>query len=202
MKKILIFIIIIACLSFIIWGLYKRNQSLTLQLNDAQNNVKTTLLQCENLRDDTRILKLTIDQLEYANDSISKKLIEVIHDNKLKSNNIAQLQYILNSSTRTDTITFRDTIFVNNLSLDTTICDKWYNLNLSLRHPSVITVNPSFQDEIITTFSYKKETVNPPKKCFIVRWFQKKHIVTEIKVINNNPYSTIDTTRFIEIVNY
>lgn len=131
--------------------------------------MKTTLLQCENLRDDTRILKLTIDQLEYANDSISKKLIEVIHDNKLKSNNIAQLQYILNSSTRTDTITFRDTIFVNNLSLDTTICDKWYNLNLSLRHPSVITVNPSFQDEIITTFSYKKETVNPPKKCFIVR---------------------------------
>ena len=202
MKKILIVVIVVVSLLLIIYALVQKINNLTLQLNDAQNNIKTTLLECEDLRAKTRVLKLSMDQLEYANDSISKVLVKTINDNKLKTKNITQLQYMLNSNTRIDTIIFNDTIFINNTNLDTTLSDRWYNVNLHLRHPNEIIINPKFVDEIITMFSYKKETVNPPKKCFIARWFQRKHIVTEIQVINNNPYSSIDTTRIVEIVRY
>lgn len=202
MKLQLTLIIIVLFLLSAIYMLIAKNNALSTQLSDAQNNIKTVLLDCENLRGNTQSLKLTVDQLEYANDSISKELVKTIQDNKLKSKDIKQLQYILNSSSKVDTILVKDTIFVNNTNLDTTISDQWYDLKLRLQYPNRIVVKPKFTDEIVTIFSYKKETINPPKKCFIARWFQKKHIVTEIQVINNNPYSTVDTTRFIEIVNY
>ena len=47
---------------------------------------------------------------------------------------------------------------------------------------------------------YKKETINPPKKCAIVRWFQKKHKIIEVEVVEKNPYIENKQQRFIEIV--
>ena len=48
--------------------------------------------------------------------------------------------------------------------------------------------------------NYKKETVNPPKKCFILRGFQKKHKVVEVVVVEKNTYIKNKQQRFIEIV--
>lgn len=124
MKLQLTLIIIVLFLLSAIYMLIAKNNALSTQLSDAQNNIKTVLLDCENLRGNTQSLKLTVDQLEYANDSISKELVKTIQDNKLKSKDIKQLQYILNSSSKVDTILVKDTIFVNNTNLDTTISDQ------------------------------------------------------------------------------
>lgn len=80
--------------------------------------------------------------------------------------------------TKTDTVVFRDTIFSSTVSkIDTTIGDYWYSIKLEMHYPSTIKLSPKMRSEkYITTFS-KKETVNPPKKFWLFRLFQKKHKV-------------------------
>lgn len=203
MKKYItgFFIVAFAVILFACTHLYKSLVLCQAQLSRAENNTKALLLENENLDFTTRTLKLSIEQLQYFSDSISRTLKRTIKESKIKESKISQLQYMLSTNYRVDTLRFKDTIFVNNLQIDTTITDsRWYNLKLSLKAPNTIVVNPKFNNEFITIFNAKKETINPPKKFFLARWFQKKHIVTETTIINNNPYSSVDTTRVIEIV--
>lgn len=203
MKKYLIIAIVtlfVLMCSFTSILYYQLNECVE-QLKQAENNTKTLLLAKDSLSNNNRTLQLSIEQLNYYNDSISRVLKSSIKDLKLKNEKISQLQYLLTTNSKTDTLVFKDTLFVNNVSIDTTITDnKWYNINFKIKSPNTLIATPSFNNEIVTLFHYKKETINPPKKCFIGRWFQKKHIVTETTIINNNPYSTVDTTRIIEIV--
>jgi len=203
MKKFLINSLLIILIIGTIWILINHIETLNNRISIAESNTKALLLENQGLDSTSRVLQLTIDQLEYSKDSISKILLNTIKENNIKTDKIKQLEYAVMTNFRVDTVKFRDTIFVENTKLDTLITDnKWYKLALSLKYPNEIVVSPSFKNEIVTVFNYKKETIKPPKKCFIGRWFQKKHIVTETTIINNNPYSSTDTTRVIEIVNY
>lgn len=203
MNKTLI-LIFAGLLIFSFSTIYFLNKSLketTEQLKQAENNTKALLINSDELSNNNRTLKLSIEQLNYFNDSISRVLKYTIEKNKKNKDKISQLQYLLSTNTKVDTVYFKDTLFINNTNIDTTITDKkWYSINLKLKSPNILTVSPKFNNEFITIFSYKKETINPPKKFFIARWFQKKHIITETTIINSSPYSTVDTTRFIEIV--
>jgi len=71
---------------------------------------------------------------------------------------------------------------------------------LGLQYPNLITTTPTFKSETYIVTSSKKETINPPKKCAIARWFQKKHRVVEVTVHEKNPYIENKESRFIEIV--
>ena len=73
-------------------------------------------------------------------------------------------------------------------------------LNLGLKYPSTITVEPEFNNEQYVVISTKKEYIEPPHKCFLVRWFQKKHTVVEVQVVDSNPYVSTKNQKFIEIV--
>lgn len=201
MKKWLIIsaIIIILCSTIVL--LYNKITTLEQKLSIAENNTKALLLENSELNSTSRILKLTIEQLTYSKDSISKTLVKTLEVNKINKKKISQLQYMLETNFRVDTVKFRDTLFLNRIDLDTLIKDdRWYRLDMKLKHPNTIIVNPTFTNEYTTVFTYKKETIMPPKKFFLCRWFQKKHYVTEVKVFNNNPYSITDTLRFIDIV--
>ena len=46
----------------------------------------------------------------------------------------------------------------------------------------------------------KKETINPPKKFFLFRWFQRKHTILEVNMVEKNPYIENKNNRFIEII--
>lgn len=50
-----------------------------------------------------------------------------------------------------------------------------------------------------TVVRSRKETVNPPKKLWLLRLFQKKHRVLNIKVIEKNPYVENSESRYVEI---
>ena len=78
--------------------------------------------------------------------------------------------------------------------------DEWYTLRLGLHYPSMIAVEPEFKSEKHIVVSTKKETVNPPKKFFLLRWFQKKHLVIHVDVVEKNPYVDGETSKYIEIV--
>ena len=94
-----------------------------------------------------------------------------------------------------------DTIFKDvEFALDTVLQDQWYKLQLGLRYPAQIAATPEFKSEKHIVVSSKRETVNPPKKFFLFRWFQKKHTVLNVDVVEKSPYVENQTSRYIEII--
>lgn len=144
---------------------------------------------------------LTIDQLKYSNDSIFQELNEVRRELKIKDSKLKSLQYISSNFTKSDTIILKDTVFKDErIDIDTLLSDEWYSINVGLRYPSSITITPKFKSEKAVIVSAKKETVNPPKRFFLFRWFQKKHIVLHVNVIEKNPYIEDQDNRYVEII--
>ena len=119
---------------------------------------------------------------------------------KVKDKNLKSVQYITSTLSRVDTITLKDTIFKKPLKVDTVIGDKWCNAKIVLSYPSTIIVNPTFKSEKNIVVSTKKETVNPPKKFWLFRLFQKKHTVIKVDIIEKNPYVSNEENRYIEII--
>lgn len=181
--------------------LYKNNKNLKEEVSIITANQKAFILENSSLKEENRVFKFTVEQLNYYNDSILQKMNEVTKELKIKDNNLKQMQYLLSKAQRVDTLIFTDTLFINStVNIDTMIKDDWYQLNLGLRYPNTIIANPSFISEKYIVFNYKKETINPPKKCAIARWFQKKHKVVEVNVIEKNPYIENKQQKFIEII--
>lgn len=182
--------------------IYQNNQikGYKEQISISTNTTKALFIENKNLKNKTQQLQLTAQQFKYFNDSINKKLDSVIKDNKIKLKTIKQLQYINSTTSKTDTIIFRDTLFRKDLKIDTLLVHPGYTLNLKLEYPNKIVTTPQFTNEQYIIFSDKRETINPPKKFFLARWFQKKHTIVTIDVINTNKYSDVKEKRFIEII--
>ena len=201
MKKYIVVILVFLTLIGILYITFLENKKLKEDLLLSKNNEKALIVDNNTLSSKNIAYQLTIEQLSYFNDSITNKLDSVRKDLKIKDNNIKQLQYILSEASKKDTIIFSDTIFIdNNLNIDTTLEDKWYTLNLELKYPNIIMAEPTFISEKYIVSSYRKETINPPKKCKFLRIFQKKHKVIEVEVVDNNPYIINKKQKFIEII--
>lgn len=167
----------------------------------AMGNVKAYSSALSDEQDKSIALQLTVDQLEYYQDSILKKLDSTRKELKIKKKNIKTVQYIESTFTRTDTIVLKDTLFKEpSFAMDTLIGDKWYSMRLGLKYPSTIAVKPDFKSEKHIIVSSKKETVNPPKKFFLLRWFQKKMTVVHVDVVEKNPYVNNQKSEYVEII--
>ena len=111
------------------------------------------------------------------------------------------LQYISTDFSQTDTVIINDTLVRDpQLSVDTLLYDEWYFIHIGINYPSTMIITPSFKSSKSIIVSSKRETVNPPKKFFLFRWFQKKHTVLNIDVIEKNPYVKEQNNRFVEII--
>lgn len=182
---------------------YEKVKSLNIELSISKSNEKAFIEENNELKDRNLAFKFTIDQINYLNDSLITKMNEVRKELKIKDKDLKQMQYLLSTAQKTDTIVFRDTLFRDrNLQIDTLLGDSWYNIKLGLRYPNLITTTPTFKSEKYIVTSIRKETIKPPKKCAIFRWFQKKHKVVEVIIHEKNPYITNKETRFIEIVEF
>lgn len=181
--------------------LYNKNQNLKEELSISISNEKAFIAENSSLKNENRVFKFTVEQLNYYNGSILQKMNDVRKELKIKDDNLKQMQYLLSEATKKDTIVFRDTLFREpTLDIDTLVGDKWYQMKLGLKYPSTITTDPKFVSEKYIMMDYKKETINPPKKCWLLRLFQKKHKVVEVNVVEKNPYIENKQQRFIEIV--
>lgn len=198
MNKYLIISIII--LVSIISFLGYTNKKLSNQYAIAYENIKAYDAELSGLKDDTKVYKLTIEQLNYFNDSITKKMNEVRKELGIKDSKIKQMQYKLSHIEKSDSLTLPDTIFVNSFKLDTIMGDEWANNHIIMSYPNKIKITPRFKLESFLFVSAKKETIKPPKKFFLFRWFQKRHTVLNITVKENNPYVETDRQKFIEII--
>lgn len=202
MRKLVYILIGVVMLSGIsLHLLYNKYQKLNTKYQTSIENIKAFDAELSGLKDDTRVYKLTIEQLNYFNDSIIKKMKVVQKELGIKDKRLQQLQYEASHVQRTDTIILPDTLFLNpQLKLDTIVGDKWFKTNLHLEFPSTITLSPEIELERYTFINGKRETVNPPKKFFLFRWFQKKHTIVEVNVREMNPYVKNKTQRFIQII--
>lgn len=166
----------------------------------AMNNYKALQSENQMLFGKNRIYKLTIDDLNSMTDSISMVLKSTQKELKIKNRQLVSMQYILDEFKKKDTIRFTDTIFIPELNIDTTLFHPYYQLNLHLEYPNIIFVEPIINNEKIVFVSNKRETIDPPKKWWIQRIFQKKHTVATVDVEDKNPYMITKKQRFIQIV--
>ena len=195
--------ILISVLGVTTYIQYEKVKSLNIELSISKSNEKAFIEENNELKDRNLAFKFTIDQINYLNDSLIAKMNEVRKELKIKDKDLKQMQYLLSTAQKTDTIVFRDTLFRDrNLQIDTLLGDSWYNIKLGLSYPNLITTTPTFKSEKYIVTSTRKETIKPPKKCAIARWFQKKHKVVEVIIHEKNPYITNKEERFIEIVEF
>ena len=178
----------------------KKLSNLESAYSYASANEKALLLKNDSNKNEIRSLQLTVEQLDYFNDSILDKLKETQAKLKIKDKNLKELQYLKTIAERTDTVRLVDTIFVEGACVDTVVGDEWVKTNLEMCYPNKIVLTPTVTSEKIVIAHLKKETVNPPKKCWLARLFQKKHKVIVVEIEEKNPYMTTTEYKHIEIV--
>lgn len=198
MKKFIIGLIVLLVCSLIY--MVHQNRTLTAKYETSIENIKAYDSQLSGLNNSNKVFKLTIDQLNYFKDSILIKMNEVRKELNIKDSKIKQMQYKLSHVEKPDSIILKDTIFVESFKLDTIIGDEWANTHLIMKYPNYIKFTPKFKLESFLFVESKKETVNPPKKFFLFRWFQRKHTVLNVTVKENNPYVETDEQKFVEII--
>lgn len=198
MKKFIIGLIVLLVCSLIY--MVHQNRTLTAKYETSIENIKAYDSQLSDLNNSNKVFKLTIDQLNYFKDSILTKMNEVRKELNIKDSKIKQMQYQLSHVEKPDSIILKDTVFVESFKLDTIVEDEWANTHLIMKYPNYIKFTPKFKLESFLFVESKKETVNPPKKFFLFRWFQKKHNILHVTVVENNPYVINDRQKFIEII--
>ena len=199
MKKYLIITIII--LLAIMGAMWQQINYSDEKRKIAEANVKAYSHQLDADGRKTMALQLTCDQLNYFKDSVLQELDATRKQLKVKDKNLKAVQLVGSSFSKADTIYHTDTLFREpSLQMDTLIGDEWYSVRLGLKYPSMVAVKPEFKSKKHIVVSSKKETVNPPKKFFLFRWFQKKMTVIHVDVVEKNPYVSDETTRYVEII--
>ncbi len=176
-------------------------KSMERKWREATENVKAYSEQLGSSEKSNRAFRLTVEQLETSKDSIFQELDRTRKELKVKDSKLQSLQYVSSSFARTDTILLKDTVFRDpSVKIDTTLSDEWYSVRVGLEYPSTIAVKPEFRSVKNIVVSTRRETVDPPKKFFLLRWFQKKQTVLNIDVVEKNPYVKNETNRYVEII--
>lgn len=203
--KFKIWIIAILIAAIIGFGITIKVQfSYIKQLNSellvATNNNKAYEAEKDSLNKKTLQFQYTIDQLNYSNDSLVQKINAVRKQLKLKDKEITELQYFASQTTKRDSIVVHDSIFVKGVALDTLIEDYWSHLAVHAEYPNILDIESSFRNETTVVLHTSRVTVDPPKKCKLLRWFQKKQDVVEVDVVQENPYCIDKEKKFIKII--
>lgn len=199
MKRwLVVFIIVMAVIDVALYNQYKTAND---NWKTAVANIKAYDSVLSDADNRNTALELTVNQLKIFKDSILVELNNTRKELKIKDSKLKALQYVSSDFSRTDTIVLKDTVFrTPDFKLDTVLQDQWYKLTLGLKYPSQISASPEFKSEKHIVVSTKRETVNPPKKFFLFRWFQKKHTVLQVDVVEKSPYVQDEKSRYIEII--
>lgn len=193
--------LLIGALSVSLYVAVRERKAVEGKWKIAVENGKAYSTLYSNLQDRNAAFKLTIEQLNYSNDSILKELNKTRKTLKIRDSKLQSLAYISSVFSKTDTILLKDTLFRDHcIKVDTVLSDEWYSVRVALEYPSSVIVKPEFRSVKNIIVSSKRETVNPPKKFFLFRWFQKRHTVISVEVLERNPYVKNQNNRYVEIV--
>ena len=192
--------VIITALSTTTAIMNNRIKKLNREVAEAVTNIKAYELENSALKDDTIEFQYTIEQLNHSKDSLNQRINKLRKELNIKDKDIQKLQYIVSENQKKDSIVVRDTVFIKDVKVDTTLTDDWSKLHLQLKYPNTVIADYSFKNESLVTTYLKKETLNTPHKCVFIRWFQKKHKVIHVEINEQNPYCETKEQRFINII--
>lgn len=197
----IIWMVLVALLGIGLWFFFTQYRSYNEKYDNAMQNNKAYALQLDKEKAQSNVFKVTVDQLSYYNDSITTLLDAARKEMKIKDKQLSQLQYLATQLEKKDTVRLTDTIFKEpDFILDTSIGDKWITTNLHMAYPNTVALESKVTSEKSVVLYTNRETIEPPKKFFLCRWFQKKHTVVKAVVKENNPYVTNQENVFFEII--
>jgi hypothetical protein len=202
LKYIAKILIVVAILALIIIGV-NRCKSAEDKLEGYENN--WIALSNENNKNakSSKLYEFKLSQLKYINDSLMNKMDSVRKVAGIKDKNLRGISYIKS------TVYIHDTLQLNRQSdfnLDTTINKKWYQIQLDYKGSKCETckdtliVSPKVTSEKYVVISSEKDYVDEPKKLWILRLFQQKQEVIDVKVMEQNPYIYSNQERFVKII--
>lgn len=203
-KITLVAAIIFAAMVLCIGYLYTKNKNLQFDYSLALNNYRAyeqmVTAKLDSVNGKNYELKLTKELLERSQDTVIQELNNLRKEMKIKDKQLKQLQYISTTTRIHDSVYFTDTLFRQDINLDTVISDDWHSVKIRLTYPSVIKLESRYKNQISVIVSTEKQTINPPSKIFFIRWFQKKQELVKIDVVDKNPYAEVSEQRFVEVV--
>lgn len=198
MKRLIIEMCVVLAAVAAITLYQKQVNNLKTSLDYAENNVKAYASLNDSITQNNRVFSLKIEDLTRLNDSLFLEMKSVSDRLKIREDRIRQMQYMMESYNKTDTVVVRDTIFKETgFKLDTMFGDEWGKTRLQLEHPNTIIVGHSYTNKKHVIFSSYKEPIKE-RKWFLPRWFTRKRTYVEATVVDENPYVETKETRFIE----
>lgn len=167
-----------------------------------EKNIKALMEQYDDLEAENYELMFTLEDYNYYSDSLLERLRMTQEELKIKDRELRYVQSLNTTLVRYDTVLLseRDTLFVEGLSIDTTIGDRYISNRLMLEYPSRVELSTVVRSEKDVLITQERETVQPPKRCWLGRLFQRKHDVIKVHVKEHNPYVDKTEELFIKIV--
>ena len=201
-KWIVINVVAWTMLVLLIGFLTQRNAN--QRLRREYSDVKTTLNGLIHDKDDEITeLKLSLDMLQHTSDSTIQALLEQKEKLEIKDKELVYMMALLSQFHVHDTIpiTIHDTIFCEpDFAFDTCVSDEWRATCVEMKYPNEVYVDATMRSQKEVFVTAKRETINPPARCFLIRLFQKKHTVARITINEENPYIENQENVYIRVV--
>lgn len=204
MKNKVIIILLAILLGLCGFGVFKSIQSNNFrkQYDIAMQNNKAYESQLDVIQEENRVFQFTIEQLEVLNDQSIKELDSMRKQLGIKDKKIQQMSKVKEKIYIVDSVVIHDTIFGKpDFVMDTCLGDEWYQNCLHMAYPNEISSQIDINTDLSCFIHATRETIKPPCKTWIGRLFQRKHTVINVTVKENNPYSNIQETKFIKVIN-
>lgn len=177
------------------------NRKLQERYDHATTNEKSLLDRIEGQDGEIIEYQSTIATLTHTKDSVIQNLLKQKENLNIRNSELRTMMSMASQYHATDTIRLTDTIFKEpDFSLDTCLQDEWRNMCIGLKYPGDIRTDATMRSQKEVYVTAKRETVEPPKKFFLCRWFQKKHTVTRVYIKEENPYITAEENVYIRVV--
>lgn len=178
---------------------YQHNQlqNKNREIDRITNNIRAYEEIASNAQDNSRVLQLTIDELNHSKDSLIQQVNKVKKELKIKDKNLTDASVIntqINDSVKTvikkEAIDFEEELKLNPL---TTIIVR--------RKDSILTAKIDLKNQQTILIYKKKEYKNFYKNGWVRFWhFDWKKIETkEYQIVNTNPLIKVTGTRIVEV---
>ena len=91
-------VILVSLLSISVYTLYTNNQKLKEETSTLMSNQKAFIIENSSLKEENRVFKFTVEQLNYYNDSILQKMNNVRKELKIKDFNNTEVFTAVNTT--------------------------------------------------------------------------------------------------------
>lgn len=171
--------------------LHIQNKTLTTQVSQKTADIKSYIYGTASFKDEANKWHSisieqgkSIDNLKQDKDSLNQAYLKMLKQNKIKPADVTEIGTVSTEFKHDTVIKYnpaaKDTSY--DLSKLPYITEWIYVKEDSLWQRLTINNKQSL------VWHTKRETIEPPKHFFLLRWFQKKQNVTYVDIINDNPF--------------